>query len=37
LCCARNPVTAWTIPGRSGQESVRMYSSEAIMKRGERV
>ena len=27
LCWARNPVTAWTMPYRSGQESVRMYSS----------
>ncbi len=27
LCWARKPVTAWTMPGRSGQESVRMYSS----------
>jgi len=27
LCWARNPVTAWTMPDRSGQESVRMYSS----------
>ena len=27
LCWARKPVTAWTMPGRSGQERVRMYSS----------
>ncbi len=26
LCWARKPVTACTMPGRSGQESVRMYS-----------
>lgn len=25
-CLARKPVTAWTMPGRSGQESVRMQS-----------
>jgi len=25
-CWARRPVTAWTMPGRSGQESVRMWS-----------
>lgn len=27
-CWARKPVTAWTIPGRSGQESVKVYSSD---------
>jgi len=27
LCSARNPVTAWTIPARSGHDRVRMYSA----------
>ena len=26
LCWAKMPVTAWTMPGLSGQESVRMWS-----------
>lgn len=27
-CVAKKPVTAWTIPGRSGQERVRIMSFE---------
>jgi len=30
LCSARNPVTAWTIPARSGHDKVKMYSAPFV-------
>lgn len=29
LCSVKNPVTAWTIPARSGHDNVNMNSSES--------